>query len=98
MTEREIWKDLKSSFSYSHIKCFICDERMYYGKETMITTGQKAIFKCRCPDKAIIHNQCATCLRPVTYENQQEHAFRFRCSCGHNDIVLVKNIDDTVKV
>jgi DNA-directed RNA polymerase subunit RPC12/RpoP len=92
------WESIKSTLTYSHIRCMICRELLFYGNDTLITTGTRTIFACRCFNQISIQDKCADCGKQVKSQPLKEHAMRFRCTCGHSDLCLVRDIAETVKL
>lgn len=104
MDELLQWRAFQKTLTYSHIRCFVCDEPMYYGGRYVVaTSGKQPIFQCRCTNKMCINDPekgliCADCRRDVTFATVKKDAIRFRCTCGHTDLCLKEKVDETQKL
>lgn len=95
---KEEWRALKATFTYSHIKCFVCHDKMYYGLEYLIPMNRVPVFTCNCFSKISMNEKCIDCGKKIEFRTHSERGFRMRCSCGHSDIVLVKDLENTLRI
>lgn len=101
MTEdlRTKWRSIKEHLQFSTIKCYRCNEYLYYGQNTRVTRGNKQPkFTCRCSTKIVVNDKCALCNKSVLYELVHIPATWMRCTCGHAEIVAQDQIATTIRV